>query len=82
MPERIEAIPPQGVQVIDNSDSYVKIELGKAGNVEFSVKAGTDGTLERLTELRTNALEVFKAVYNDPIVGKHIKTPKSNDAPF
>ncbi len=60
----------------DNSESYVKLELGKAGAIEIAVKAGIDATPELMTERTNLALEAFKLAYNDDVIKKHVKELK------
>ena len=72
----MQEIPQTVNQISENSDSSVTIELGKSGTIEIRVKAGKDGSIEKLNELRLNALATFKELYNDDVIKKHVKEPK------
>jgi len=65
----------------DNSKSYVKLELGKAGAIEISVKAGDDATVDIMEEKKNLALDTIKAIMTDEVISKHVKKPKL-DPPF
>lgn len=71
----------QPAQDFDNSKSYVKLELGKAGAIEISVKAGEDANAEIMEERKRLALDTIKSIMEDEVISKHVKKPKL-DPPF